>query len=196
VTRIALATSIAAALAVALVAGRATARRAVFVRACATQPAGVSVPAGYRLSSVRAEPLSLYSFGRLRANGRRSDLPAARFRSVGAGRYRVYKLWALLPPGRGATVSVPPSERRVLSLVYDPALWNRAGWDGTARVAQGDTSVVFRACPRSRAQGRPPLVAYDGGLVVAGPRCARLEVRAGGLAGARTIVLALGRRRC
>jgi hypothetical protein len=191
-----IATSIAAGLAVAAAAGLAPAREAVFARACATQPAGVSVPAGYRLSSVRAGPLTLYSFGQLRANGRRSAVPAARFRPLGAGRYRVYKLWALLPPGRGATVTVPASERRVLSLAYDPALWNRRGWDGTARVGQGEASVAFRPCPRSRAQGRPPLVVYDGGLLAAGARCARLRVTVDDPAGARMVVLALGRSRC
>jgi hypothetical protein len=115
---------------------------------------------------------------------------------VGPGRYRVYKLWALLPPDRSATLTVPASERRALSLAYDPALWNRGGWDGTARVAQGAASVTFRGCPRSWAQGQPPLVVYDGGLIAAGPRCARLEVLARGWSRPRTIVVALGRRQC
>jgi hypothetical protein len=91
---------------------------------------------------------------------------------------------------------VPPVERRILSLAYDPALWNSGGWDGTARVARGDGSVTFGACPRKEAQGHPPLVVYDGGLIVAGARCARLDVLARGWRKPRSVVIALGRRRC
>jgi hypothetical protein len=188
--------AVATGLALAAAAGALPALGPGFVRSCATQPSGVSVPSGFRVSSATVAPLSLYSFGGLRSNGRRSTVSASRFRAVEGDRYRVYKLWALLPPGRGAILSVPAGERGVVSLAYDPALWNRAGWDGTARVGQGDASVAFHGCPRSRAQGRPPLVVYDGGLIAAGPRCARLRVDPQGPARARTIVIALGRRRC
>jgi hypothetical protein len=172
------------------------ARETGFARACTTQPAGVSVPKGYRASSVTVGPLSLFSFGQIHANGKTSTAPASRFAAVRAGRYRVSRLWAVLPPGQWATVSVPPAELRVLSLAYDPALWSRGGWDGTARVAQGDARVTFRACPRKQAQGQPPLVVYDGGLIAAGARCAHLEVLARGWLKPRTVVVALGRRRC
>lgn len=172
------------------------ARATGFTRTCATQPAGVSVPRGYRLSSVTIGPLSLYSFGQIRASGRRSTAPASRFGSVGVDRYRLDRFWAILRPGQWATVSVPATERGVLSLAYDATLWSRGGWDGTAHVAQGDASVTFSACPRKEAQGHPPLIVYDGGLIVAGARCAHLEVLARGWRKPRTVVIALGRRRC
>jgi hypothetical protein len=172
------------------------ARESGFVRACVTQPAGVSIPSGHHASSVTVGPLSLYSFGSIKANGRQSSVPASRLEAVGSGRYRLQKLWAILQPGRQVTVSVPSAERRVLSLGYDPALWNRGGWNGTARVIRGETSVTFQACPRKQAQGSPPLIVYDGGVIAAGAQCARLDILARGWRKPREVVVALGRRRC
>jgi hypothetical protein len=185
------------AVALALVASARAARvRSVFVRTCSTQPLGVSIPRSYPLSSATIGPLSLYSFGVLHRHGRSSSVPASRFAEVRPGRYRIARLWAVLPPAREVTLTVPRSERRVLSLAYDPELWSHKGWDGAARIADGAWAVTFRGCPRKDAQGNPPLIVFDGGLVSAGARCARLRVRVRGWPRARSLVVALGRRRC
>jgi hypothetical protein len=160
------------------------------------QPIGASVPRSYPLSSATVGPLALYSSGVLHRNGHSSSAPASRFAEVRPGRYRIARLWAVLPPANEVTLTVPPSERRVLSLAYDPALWDRRGWSGAARIADGVWTVTFRGCPRKDAQGIPPRIVFDGGLVSAGPRCARLRVRARGWLRARSLVVALGRRRC
>jgi hypothetical protein len=72
---------------------------------------------------------------------------------------------------RGATVQVdvPQIERRDVSLLYATA--QPPGPD--YRVRDGDSRVVFHACPDRATQ-------FNGGFVVAGPRCVGIDVRTDG----------------
>jgi len=73
--------------------------------------------------------------------------------------------------GTTATLVVPPAERPYVSLRYV-----RRDLSSPLRVAQGEVAVTFEACAPSSV----PPTQFNGGFVVAGPRCARLEVHIAG----------------
>jgi hypothetical protein len=92
------------------------------------------------------------------------------------------KLPVVLPAGTTMTLSVPTSERRVASLGYTERTRD------VRRVADGDATVTFVACPDHR-------TGWAGGLSLAGPACVRLGVRIAGGRAARPRV-AFGRGTC
>jgi hypothetical protein len=97
---------------------------------------------------------------------------------------------ALVRPGAVVTLTVPSAERRAISLGYRPGVV-------PSTVAGGDAVVTFHACA-SQAGEQPGFAGwtqFNGGIVVAGARCATLVVASPGSAPA-SIVLAFGRRSC
>jgi hypothetical protein len=81
---------------------------------------------------------------------------------------------------QGAVVSVAIATRMtgVASLLYDPEGFEQGG--GSA-VSDGAPAVTFMACPKGKAAIGPPNAAtqFNGGFIVAGPRCVSVEVRVG-----------------
>jgi hypothetical protein len=86
------------------------------------------------------------------------------------------KFVLVLENERVATVRVPPSERAHVALLY--ATRGGLGEYESTRVVDGLAAVRFEACGRSEV----PHTQFNGGLVVAGPRCAELEVHVQGRA--------------
>ena len=130
-------------------------------------------------------PLALYSFGQMTHRGRTSRLAASTFTPK-----RVVKMLALVRPGAVVTLTVPPAERRVISLGYRPGVV-------PSTVAGGDAAVTFHACA-SQAGEQPGFAGstqFNGSMAVAGARCARLKVASPGSVPA-SMVLAFGRRSC
>jgi hypothetical protein len=131
------------------------------------------------------DALALYSFGQVTHGGRTSPLAASTF-----GPGRELKMLALVRPGAVVTLTVPPAERRVISLAYRPGVIPSA-------VAAGDAAVTFHACASQPGEqpGFAGWTQFNGGIVVADARCARLVVASPGSVPA-SIVLALGRLSC
>lgn len=85
--------------------------------------------------------------------------------------YGVSETPVVVEAGREATVVVPRSARRHVSLVYThrAASRERSGAQGIYRVADGDLTVTFKAC-------RDHETHFLGGFVAAGARCVPLEI--------------------
>jgi hypothetical protein len=157
-----------------------------FVRTCDSAVGG-TLPRDYERSSAVAGPLTLFFFGQARANGRVSLVPRSQFEPV-AGTddlFEPFKVLAVVRPGAVVALEVPDDEPHV-SLLYDPAKLAGAPF----RVEDGDRAVTFHACANA---GEP--TQFNGGFVVAGARCANLDVISGGRAPV-PIVLSFGERRC
>jgi hypothetical protein len=157
-----------------------------FVRSCDSAVAG-TLPRDWQRSSAVASPLTLFFFGEVRENGRLSLASPSRFEPVAGSddRYEPDKVLALVRSGAVVTLEVPEDQRDV-SLLYDPQRWGRRSF----RVADGDRSVTFHSCKGSDAPTQ-----FNGGFVVAGPRCATLNI----VPSSREptpIVLSFGARRC
>jgi len=157
---------------------------AAYTRGCG-QAVGGTLPARWRRSGVVLGSLALYSFGQVTDRGRTSRLVAS---TLTPG--REVKLLALVRPGAVVTLTVPPAERRVISLAYRPGVIPSA-------MAGGDAAVTFHACASQPGEqpGFPGWTQFNGGIVVAGARCARLVVASPGSVPA-SMVLAFGRRSC
>jgi hypothetical protein len=157
-----------------------------FVRSCGSAVRG-TLPRDWQRSSAAAGPLALFFFGEVRENGRVSVVSPSRFESVaGSGnRYEPDKVLALVRSGAVVTLEVP-EDQRYLSLLYDP---KRLG-GRSFRVADGDRAVTFHSC-----QGIDDPTQFNGGFVVAGARCANLNVVPNGREPTR-IVVSFGAGRC
>jgi hypothetical protein len=99
--------------------------------------------------------------------GSRSTLAPTRLRRLAGDRYHPVKLLVEVRSAHPVWVSVPATERRHVSLLFDPRALTAIGSAG-ARVSQGATTVKFAPCG--------PQTAYNGGIIVAGPRCVRLAI--------------------
>jgi hypothetical protein len=130
-------------------------------------------------------PLALYSFGQMTHRGRTSRLAASTFTPK-----RLLKMLALVRPGAVVTLTVPPAERRVMSLGYRPGVV-------PSTVAGGDAAVTFHACASQPGEqhGFAGWTQFNGSMVVTRARCARLEVTSPGSVPS-SMVLAFGRRSC
>ncbi len=130
-------------------------------------------------------PRALYSFGQMTDRGRTSRLAASTFTPR-----RSLKMLALVRPGAVVTLTVPPAERRVMSLEYRPGVV-------PSTVAGGDAAVTFHACASQPGEqsGFAGWTQFNGSMVVTGARCARLVVASPGSVPA-SMVLAFGRRSC
>lgn len=164
-----------------VVAAHATVVRPPAVRTCATRvESGLflrRIPPFYARRSVRAGPLVLVA-------REYATRPASDFRPVPGrpGRYYPQKVLVLARAGSTVTLVVPRSERGI-ALLYGRDDW-RIPYVRGYRLVDGERAVTFHAC---RA-GEPSFVpgkhrpvgrwtGFNGGLVVAGPQCARLRVR-------------------
>jgi hypothetical protein len=159
-------------------------RAAAYSRGCG-QAVGGTLPARWRQSGVVVGSLSLYSFGQVTHRGRTSRLAASTFTAE-----RLLKMLALVRPGAVVTLTVPPAERRVISLAYRPGVI-------PSTVAGGDAAVTFHACASQPGEqpGFAGWTQFNGSIVVAGARCVRLVVASPGSVPA-SMVLAFGRRSC
>jgi hypothetical protein len=121
------------------------------------------LPPGWERNSVRAGPFWLVG---LRGYG-----PSA-FRPVPgkAGHYRPVKVVLTLDNGVAATLSVPTQTRGLVGIHYDSdsPFWNAR----SLRVRNARYAMTFEGCPSSGA----PHTQFNGSFVVAGPRCAQLEI--------------------
>lgn len=129
-------------------------------------------------------PLALYSFGQTTHDGRASLLDPSSIDPA-----HPVKLLALVRPGDVVSLAIPPSEEREVSLAYRPGIQ-------PATVAEGDTTVTYHACtpPSGTRPGIAHWTQFNGGLVVAGARCATFIVRT--QSSTREFVFALGKPRC
>lgn len=187
--RIAAAVAVVVALA-ATAAGTARSGRpaSTFVRSCGTSVYGDLGPAHrWQRQSVVVGPFA-FAWIRGARTAARANLVHAYRTGQGA-----YKSLAVLLPGRVATVSVPPNERRHVALLYDPAAFDR-----TQTVAHGEHAVSFRACGRpagARSQDWGAATQFNGGIIVDSPRCVRLAIRVKG-GPRRTIAVPFGPVSC
>jgi hypothetical protein len=112
------------------------------------------------------------------------------------GRYYAQKLLVLVRARVVATVVVPSRDRAHFALLYDRSKFDvpyRLGY----RIAGGDPAVRFRACPQDHPvfHGRGTVGAwteFNGGVIVAGARCAELAVLVPGRTKAILRFLAFG----
>jgi hypothetical protein len=81
------------------------------------------------------------------------------------GRYPAQKVLLVLARNTTVRLVIPADERRRLRLLYDPGAWNPTG---NYRLSEGNESTVFHACATE--------TQFNGGLIVAGPQCARVLV--------------------
>jgi hypothetical protein len=123
---------------------------------------------GWRQGSVAGGPLSFV--------GARSGYRHApeRLFEPRRGRYRPLKVLAVVDNGTDVTVGVPLRERKHVSLVYDPDLFNRR-----LQVSEADYNVTFDACRDDENPFEKRTAQFNGAFLVAGPRCVELEVKVG-----------------
>jgi hypothetical protein len=156
-----------------------------FVRTCESSVYG-DLGDGWRKRSVVVGPLA---FVALRYA---ATQPAVDFRRRG-GRYQGLKALAVVKAGATVTLTVPAAERRHLSLLYDPAAWKE---NNQYRIADGDTAVTFRSCPPAQTPLGADGTQFNGGFLVAGPRCATLEVSTPRWRTPRRVAVSFGAGRC
>jgi hypothetical protein len=177
----------------AAVTGSAPSEMRVFVRRCDTSVYGRLDSRGWRQHSIIAGPLVIYYADQF------ARQEGSYFEPIGGedDHYAGQKLLLLVRRGAVATVVVPESERRYVALLYNPAAWN----DRNAyRIDDGESAVTFKACKKGETApvGGPPnaMTQFNGGFVVAGARCAGLDVRVRGQQRAIPVTLSFGAGRC
>jgi hypothetical protein len=141
---------------------------------------------GWRARSVVVGPLAFVALGYA------ATQPAADFRRRG-GHYQGLKALAVVEAGTTVTLTVPAAERRHLALLYDPAAWTG---DNRYRLGDGDTAVTFRSCPPEQTPPGADGTQFNGGFLVAGARCATLEVATPGWRAPRRVTVSFGAGRC
>jgi hypothetical protein len=104
------------------------------------------------------------------------------------GSYHALKELAVVQLGQTVTVSIPLREQPFVSLVYNPSDL------GASRISDGEAQVVLHACPGA-SKNWNKATQFNGGFMVAGARCAVLEVSTGSAA-PRRVVVAFGKGRC
>jgi len=85
-------------------------------------------------------------------------------------------------------VTIPPSEQGHIALQYDPTVFD------SRQLADGETTVTFRACAQGEGQWPGP-TQFNGGFLVDGPQCATLAVKVGN-GSQKGIDVAFGRGTC
>jgi hypothetical protein len=155
--------------------------RSTFTRACDTTVSG-ALPAGWRSSSLKAGDITLYLWGAVDEDGHRGLLPAHRFAPVSPGRYNGWKMMLIAPAGHAVEISVALASLPRVRLAFE------LGLGGAARLSDGESRVQLDACPRR--------AFYNGGLLVAGAQCARLDVLDRATGRTSHVVAAFGQARC
>lgn len=95
------------------------------------------------------------------------DAPRRWFRKHDDGTYRTQKILVRIENGDDLIVRIPKRHRRFAAFVYDRSLFGRR-----LRISEGDYQVTFDVC--KDALENPygaDATQYNGGLLVAGPRC-------------------------
>jgi hypothetical protein len=156
-----------------------------FVRTCESSVYG-DLGDGWRKQSVVVGPLA---FVALRYA---ATQPSADFRRRG-GHYQGLKVLAVVEAGATVTLTVPAAERRHLALLYDPAAWKE---DNRYRLGDGDTAVTFQSCPPEQTPPGADGTQFNGGFLVAGARCATLEVATPAWRTPRRVTVSFGAGRC
>ena len=86
------------------------------------------------------------------------------------GQYLGQKVLAVIEPGAVVTVVVPEAERQHLSLLYNPSNWTN---NNLYSLSDGDGATTFVACTQERE------TQFNGAFIVAGARCAALDLYIG-----------------
>jgi hypothetical protein len=68
--------------------------------------------------------------------------------------------------------------------------------DKRYRIADGDTAVTFQSCPPAQTPLGADGTQFNGGFLVAGPRCATLEVSTPQWRAPRRVTVSFGAGRC
>lgn len=143
-----------------------------------SQSVGGTLPRGWERDAISAGPLSLYFFEDYHT------LKPSLFARVGGHPhlYRPFKVLAIVRRGDTATLAVPRDERPVLSLLYGIPF---SRLPDAVPVSRGLTTVTLKGCTSGDTQ-------FAGGFIVAGARCAALDV-AGKTRVVRRLSLPFGR---
>jgi hypothetical protein len=152
------------------------------------------IPGPWRRRPIRAGPLGLVA--REYARSAESDFAHVPGRPR---RFDAQKLLVVVQAGRTATLAVPWRERKDIALPYDPSKWNRPSSVGYG-LADGDRAATFKACAEAHLAWSGGVVGkwteFNGAVVVAGARCAALDVGVPGRVEPLRRVLSFGKRRC
>ncbi len=150
------------------------------IKQYADQPAAAFAPAREALGLLASDPGS----GHQRRAAQRTLQQTPR------GSYAVSEAVVRVAAGSQATLAVASAQRSSVALIYGRRARNqdRPGAPGAYRVADGDPSVTFRACPQADTD-------FLGGIVVAGPRCLAMTVTSPGRRSAH-LRLAFGKDSC
>lgn len=131
-------------------------------RTCPTS-GSTGLPPGYRRHARLVADVALGGLGDL---SEQSEAAPSK-----GGRYGAIESIVVVPAGREVTITVPRGERTVVGLVYDTRKFRD---DGLYRISELDSSFRFVAC------GDPDfnhgVSQFDGGYVVSGRRCVRIDV--------------------
>jgi hypothetical protein len=119
--------------------------------------------------------------------------PKRIFQALRKGLYPAQKVLLLVRRGKTVTLVVPPSARQSVSLLYDPTVWKNSN---AYRVAEGDAAMTFEACEGLYGARPHEYTQFNGGFVVAGARCAPLDVHAEGSDRPLRATLSFGAGRC
>jgi len=132
-----------------------------YIKQYADQPAAAFASAREALRLLASDPGS----GHQRRAAQRT------LQQTPQGSYAVSEAVVRVAAGSHATLSVALAQRSSVALIYSRHARHqeRSGAPGAYRVADGDPSVTFRACPQVDTD-------FLGGIVVAGPRCVTMAV--------------------
>jgi hypothetical protein len=155
-----------------------------FVRDCRSAVYG-DIGKNWRREALGAGPVA---FVGAKAFARWSRSSLAPLRGT-TDRYQAQKVLAIVSSGATVIVTVPAAQRRSFALLYDPSQFNKNSY----RVSNGEWKVTFHACRWQQTGGFTP--GFNGGFIVAGPRCVALNVFVKGKPRSR-LVLPLGLARC
>jgi hypothetical protein len=154
-----------------------------FVRTCETRVSGGLGP-GWRedRSAVVVGPI-----GFLYPGGYADSRP--RLFSRNAEGYSAQKVLVVVEPGAVVTVAIAPTATGASSLLYDPSRFNDTN---RYEVSDGESAVTFQACGK----GGTHVTQFNGGFIVAGPRCVPLEISTANDGTPRRRVLSFGKGDC
>jgi hypothetical protein len=150
-------------------------------RTCGTGVSG-ALQRGWRSSTIRAGSVWIYFWGAVRNGGHTGVLPASRFAAVSPGEFNGWKTMVIVPAGHSVIVRVASASLPRLRLAF------QLPESAPSRLAEGQVADRFVPCSSGRTY-------FNGGLIVAGAQCARLEV-SGRTATPVRLVVALGRHHC
>jgi len=164
----------------------ARAQSGIFVRNCRSAVYG-DVGKNWRRNAIGVGPIA---FVQAKAFARWSRSSFAPVRGT-TDRYHAQKVLVVVDSGATVTVTVPAAELRSFSLLYDPSQFD----ENSYRVANGERKVTFHACRWQQSGGFMP--GFNGGFIVAGPRCVSLNVFVNGKPRARlSLPLGVAARGC